>query len=43
MDDRERNVDDFNAAGGFAIMVPRLWNPRYAESDRVMEVLRREV
>jgi 5'(3')-deoxyribonucleotidase len=43
LDDRERNVDDFNAAGGFAIMVPRLWNSRYAESDRVMEVLRREV
>lgn len=29
VDDRDRNVDDFRAGGGHAVLVPRLWNQRY--------------
>jgi 5'(3')-deoxyribonucleotidase len=39
IDDFDRNVDEFNAAGGNAFLLPRPWNSRYSESDKALELL----
>lgn len=33
IDDRDKNVEGFRAAGGKAILVPRLWNSLHAQAD----------
>lgn len=37
IDDRDRNVEDFNAAGGFGVLVPRLWNVRHRLANDPMK------
>lgn len=31
IDDSDRNIDEFNKAGGFGLLVPRLWNKNYSQ------------
>lgn len=46
IDDRDRNVTEFNQYGGTGILVPRMWNSRFscagASVSRVVVDLRRE-
>lgn len=37
IDDRDRNVDDFIAAGGHAVPVPRSWNRWHADRHRTLD------
>ncbi len=39
IDDRDKNIEDFEAAGGKGILVPRLWNKDYRLSGSVIETL----
>ncbi len=43
IDDRDRNVDDFVAAGGYGIIIPRPWNRDHAFTPAVVEILQREL
>lgn len=43
IDDADKNVDLWRANGGVAILVPRKWNSRHAESDNTVEILRKEI
>jgi 5'(3')-deoxyribonucleotidase len=40
LDDRDLNIENFRAAGGCGITVPRLWNKEHAEAAWVMSNLR---
>lgn len=35
IDDRDKNVDHFIAAGGNAILFPQVWNSNHAVQDRM--------
>jgi hypothetical protein len=37
VDDSDKNVDEFRAAGGHAILVPRPWNTLHRFADRTVE------
>lgn len=39
IDDKDVNVENFRQWGGHAILIPRHWNSRHADSERVIEVL----
>jgi 5'(3')-deoxyribonucleotidase len=40
IDDKDSNCEEFRAAGGFAILVPRLWNSRHATASNVLDELK---
>jgi 5'(3')-deoxyribonucleotidase len=40
IDDRDRNVEDFRAAGGATVLVPRPWNKENDRSGKVLEVVK---
>ena len=39
IDDRDKNIDQFVAAGGKAILFPQVWNSNYAITDRLTYVV----
>lgn len=39
IDDFEKNIEGFTAAGGQAFLYPRPWNSRHAESDQALVLL----
>lgn len=39
-DDRDKNVEAFDRAGGQGILVPRLWNKGHRRADRVIETIK---
>lgn len=43
LDDRDTNVEKFDEAGGFGILVPRLWNSRWNEADHTLERLKEDL
>lgn len=43
IDDADKNVNLWRANGGVAILVPRKWNSRHAESENTVEILRKEI
>lgn len=43
IDDRDKNVEDFEAAGGYAILVPRPWNSDYKLANKTLEVVRQRI
>lgn len=43
VDDDENNCDEFEAAGGHAILVPRLWNREFALAGEALAVVRDEL
>lgn len=40
IDDNAANCDKWEAAGGVAVLVPRLWNRAWEQADNVVEVVR---
>ena len=40
IDDKDENVEEFRAAGGQAILVPRLWNKLYEQADIALQVVK---
>lgn len=43
IDDLNKNIDEFNKNGGVAILLPRPWNRRHADSEKATQVLQSEV
>ena len=39
IDDKDSNCEEFREAGGFALLVPRLWNSRHATAPNVLDEL----
>lgn len=39
VDDRDRNIDDWEEAGGYGVLVPRPWNVAYKESNITLSVI----
>lgn len=39
IDDWDQNVNAFRCEGGFAFLYPRIWNSRYTERERALELL----
>jgi 5'(3')-deoxyribonucleotidase len=40
IDDKDQNIEEFRAAGGQGILVPRPWNKLHAWSDKTLEVVK---
>ena len=40
IDDKDENVEEFRAAGGQAILVPRLWNKMHENADQTLNVVK---
>jgi len=42
IDDRDRNIEDWEAAGGVGILVPRLWNKeyQYAKHNQTLDMIK---
>jgi len=43
IDDRDQNVEEFRAAGGKTILVPRPWNKLHASAWETVDVVKREL
>lgn len=43
VDDRDKNCEQFRAAGGRSILIPRLWNSRHPYADQALDVLQEEL
>jgi 5'(3')-deoxyribonucleotidase len=43
IDDRDRNIEDWEKAGGVGILVPRLWNVGYDYADIPFDVISDEI
>ena len=43
IDDRDKNVDEFRAAGGHAILIPRPWNSSYEKRNDSYQVFVEEL
>lgn len=43
VDDRDKNLTDFNNAGGRSIAVPRLWNSYWRSADQVVETIKTQL
>lgn len=43
IDDRDRNIDDWEEAGGYGILVPRPWNVAHEESDIALLTIQAEL
>lgn len=42
VDDRDKNIQAFNEAGGVGITVPRAWNSRHLHKDSVMQEIQNQ-
>jgi len=43
IDDKDKNVDEFNRAGGWGILLPRYWNRRWERAEEGLDVVIRNI
>lgn len=43
IDDRDKNIEDFQNAGGHTVIVPRAWNSEYGSRHRTLESVKEQL